>query len=429
MAINALAQFTGSDGTTIANYQPDAGNLVGMNLNSGGQPVITGNRLRASAGSGGAVCLYAFRQRLVSADDPVIAVARRFSGTGAFDLMTRWNKDALGLAFYGYMVRWMEDGGTKKFMLIRWNAGSTTLGTYNDDWTAGQDRTIKIQATGSGATVTVKVFIDGVERISYDDTDGSRITTPGNACFDLLELGTVGATDGIHLDTFQIGEGSLEPLSGLQVEGNSQASGDYNTLVPDVVAGLNQVTDYGRVAVSGDTVAQMITQFATQITPVYHSNQPRFVVVLVDPGNDYGVNGTSAADTYDLVCDYADLVHGLGANARFVTATVSHRTSGGLPGDYNTVMDTLNGLLRTDAAGKIDALWDIAATTAAIGGGSPAAYTSDGVHYTQTTADAIRPEGITRINSQLSLGGGGGSGSGLSIILLQLAPNGFLPRY
>lgn len=41
--------------------------------------------------------------------------------------------------------------------------------------------TFLVRVTGTGATVTVKVFVNGVEKDSADDTSASRITTAGHA--------------------------------------------------------------------------------------------------------------------------------------------------------------------------------------------------------------------------------------------------------
>ena len=35
----------------------------------------------------------------------------------------------------------------------------------------------KITVTGTGATVTIKGYLNDVEKVTYDDTDGTRITS------------------------------------------------------------------------------------------------------------------------------------------------------------------------------------------------------------------------------------------------------------
>ena len=64
--------------------------------------------------------------------------------------------------------------------LIRLYRDSTPLGgaNYNGGYleTSGT-HTLKLSVSGTGATVTIKLYIDGTERISFDDTDAGRLTS------------------------------------------------------------------------------------------------------------------------------------------------------------------------------------------------------------------------------------------------------------
>lgn len=71
--------------------------------------------------------------------------------------------------------------GSTSIGLLRFNAGSaTTLGTLTVA-ALGIGDTLKLSVTGTGATVTLEAFINGVSAGTFGDTDANRITS-GTRC-------------------------------------------------------------------------------------------------------------------------------------------------------------------------------------------------------------------------------------------------------
>lgn len=63
--------------------------------------------------------------------------------------------------------------------VVRRVAGSDTGGTGSPAACTGSGHTLKMTVTGTGATVTVKIYKNGSEIFSWGDTDAGRITTAG----------------------------------------------------------------------------------------------------------------------------------------------------------------------------------------------------------------------------------------------------------
>jgi hypothetical protein len=81
-------------------------------------------------------------------------------------------------AFTTYAAEW--DGVNGVWSIKRYNAGSATSGgTYSMTATPGANVHAKLTVSGSGATVTVTLYLNGVQRIQWSDTSGSRLTSAG----------------------------------------------------------------------------------------------------------------------------------------------------------------------------------------------------------------------------------------------------------
>jgi hypothetical protein len=190
--------FTDANGTDIVSHTGETGASWTKHTNSdynSGAGAIQDNRLY---NTGGNVVFYA--SGVPSSPDydvqanvhVVTVVSGRTAGVAGRISNTSANTM--------YQARY-TDAGT--FTLTKIVTGSqTTLGTYDPtDLTPGQSATIKLSMVGS----TIKMFVDGVERVSVTDT---AITAAGRAGVRLVGAGS--STTAFHLDTFS----ALHPGAG-----------------------------------------------------------------------------------------------------------------------------------------------------------------------------------------------------------------------
>lgn len=85
---------------------------------------------------------------------------------------------------------------------------------------------------------------------------------------------------------------------------------EYNT----IVSGWK----YTNVGVSGQTLTQMIADFAAEVAPLYNGALTKNIFLLYEGTNEMHVNGTTVDATVALVADYVNLVHALGATAKII---------------------------------------------------------------------------------------------------------------
>jgi hypothetical protein len=183
-----------------------------------------------------------------------------YSDTLQTGIVTRMASDgATGYGFgYGYY-------GGVKWMLVKFNSqygGHEILGSATLSSTTA---TVKLVATGSGDTVTVKAYVDGTEVISYSDTASDRVTAPGKPglasyCYTdpYISVDNFKAyydlTGGPLILTGQVAtasHGTITPVTEFIVTplGRSATTG-YGTIVPEVsVVPLGQQAQSGYGAV------------------------------------------------------------------------------------------------------------------------------------------------------------------------------------
>lgn len=108
----------------------------------------------------------------------------------------------------GYIA--VLEGGTGVIHVRRSWDGSDLFTETISGFSASTDYRIRIQAEGTGATVTVSLWVDDVEAASspYSDTDASRITSVNDPAFYVRDGG--GASTAIprvyEFDTGQVGQ-------------------------------------------------------------------------------------------------------------------------------------------------------------------------------------------------------------------------------
>lgn len=108
-----------------------------------------------------------------------------------------------GTHYFGIAGR-VQNGST--YYMVWYNGGvytmlrsGTTVGTYNATQNIATAYTWKLDISGTGATVSLAFYLDGVSRITYSDTDGARITSAGNAAVFQRDGST---TTGCHWESF-----------------------------------------------------------------------------------------------------------------------------------------------------------------------------------------------------------------------------------
>lgn len=204
MAQFASDTFTGTSGTELSAYNAAwTRHTVASTATIDGR-ISSANRLRG-VGSGGGAAVYYHSGSPAGSDYSVTVDVTEMSdamyGAGPCARM-----DTVANTFY--YARWYTVGATDVIQLYRFVAGAVTqLGSdVNANFTTGTTRALKLEVTGTGATVTVNVYIDGsgTPSITYPDTDATRITATGKAGFRLGYGGssTPSDTTCLHLDNF-----------------------------------------------------------------------------------------------------------------------------------------------------------------------------------------------------------------------------------
>lgn len=96
-----------------------------------------------------------------------------------------------------YNVFWAPDGTLALYRVISSTMTQIATGTAA---ISNGTHTVKLQATGTGASVLLEVFIDGAgsPALSFSDTDAARLTTPGK--FGVYLAGATGGSAGIHFN-------------------------------------------------------------------------------------------------------------------------------------------------------------------------------------------------------------------------------------
>jgi hypothetical protein len=367
------------------------------------EPVVTATgRLRA--GTGNETEAWFFKCPPPSADHSVAGMFTRLDGDGVIDIWARFRK--IGSNLQGYAARWYQ--GT--WYVYRWHEnGATSLGAYVDAFGTGQQRTAKLEVSGTGATVTVNLYIGGVLVITAGDTDANRVTDTGVVGFTFYSLDTIGDTHGMQLDSVRAGEGATIDLPPLLIcEGDSEMAS--TGLATAVSAAMSHDHDFVMIATPGEKLSAMIGQVNTQVEPLVHNLIPTVVVLLLGGTNDYDFDTATGATVYGRLTSYADAVHPVHDDVRLIVCTIPHRNYAGDRADINDDIDDGDVLTLANGDGKFEQVWDLPATI----GSDPATYTNDGLHLTAGAVATLAPVGAAIIDAEFtsisigpgSIGGG-----------------------
>lgn len=165
VSANLLDTFTEASTTAITSHTPDNGGTWTQNTsyNSGTTPALSvGTSGRAYLSSGSDALVY--HSDTPAANGAVVSNVY-IAGTGFAAIGVRTATSGAGS-----LQAVVDNGGFLGAGVLRLyrygGAGTASLGTYTQTWTTGQTYEIAIYANGT----TVKVFVDGIERISVTET-------------------------------------------------------------------------------------------------------------------------------------------------------------------------------------------------------------------------------------------------------------------
>jgi hypothetical protein len=115
-----------------------------------------------------------------SADQYAKATLDGIVGTDSFDTLGVTARNSADVATNDdcYAVVFYDATPPELNIIRRVNGTNTQLASDTSQSWASTD-TVEIEVTGVGATVTIKAFRNGVEIVSFGDTDGARITAAG----------------------------------------------------------------------------------------------------------------------------------------------------------------------------------------------------------------------------------------------------------
>ena len=232
--------FTDSDGTSVTSHTGETGATWTNHPSYTNGAKIQNNRAH---GNNDYRVLYASGSP-ASADYDVEAVVRKVTGLNHAGVVGRCSTSTNTY----YAAVWENAGPWwRLYKLV--SGTSTSLGTYSDNPAEGTDRTVKLQMRGT----SIKVFVDGTERISVTD---SAISDAGRAGIRLL-YGT--ATTGYHVDSITATDAvtTVTGAAALSGTGALDTTGTRTTLAGAALSGTGALdaggtrTTFGAATLSG----------------------------------------------------------------------------------------------------------------------------------------------------------------------------------
>lgn len=190
---------TDTAGTLIDAHTANTGGTWIKNTEQPGTGVISdANRMRSTSTTIG---MYYCPATPATADYATQADFVPVGSPASDNYMGIWVRFTTGAVRTGYLLAYAR--ALSRWELVRHNAGSfTILATYSATLTAST--TVRLTVTGTGTTVTCIANIGGTDRIIFNDTSGSRITSVNKA--GVFFNGTSSNTNGDHLDNIAASE-------------------------------------------------------------------------------------------------------------------------------------------------------------------------------------------------------------------------------
>jgi hypothetical protein len=207
--------FTGGNGSSISGRTASGGGT--WSVHTGTAAVIYNNAMR-SAGAAS----YFFHSAVAQADGESVAGQFIWKTTQTIGVLSRCSP-ASGGSFY--MAYWASGP------LSIWRKKNGALAQIKTGITVTADalnHEIKIKTTGTGASVLIEVYFDGVLKDSFSDTDPLRITTLGAGGFVFADAGS--DTLGYHLGSISGDDPSSTSATATTLSGpTSGISGEAST--------------------------------------------------------------------------------------------------------------------------------------------------------------------------------------------------------
>jgi len=180
-------------------------------------------------------------------------------------------------------------------------------------------------------------------------------------------------------------------------QGASAAANNLYAPYPYLLAmpGLWNTFDKG---VNGNTVANMLTTYTTQVSPLFDATAPANVCIVFAGTNDFAINGATVATTYANLVTLCQAIRAVGF--KVVVVQMPSRTGNNAIGgeSLDTDKTAYNALIDANWTTFADAEFVLPSTITANGSFSNTTYfQTDGVHPNQFTHNTIFGPGLTTI--------------------------------
>lgn len=192
--------FTGTDGTLLKAHTGELGATwtEGIGFPTTNQPQIDAyGRIRHKSGPASGVF---FASGVATSDGEYVeAVVWTHTTAIGFGILARGHVNLAGSA-RGYMGYYSSTVGVWKILRLDNSATFTQVGgTGTKALSAAAGHTVRVTVTGTGASVSIELIVDGTTVLTVSDTSGSRITTFGSP--GVYFEGAIGAFAGTQIDT------------------------------------------------------------------------------------------------------------------------------------------------------------------------------------------------------------------------------------
>lgn len=338
MTLRTNDTFTDVDTTLISLHTGETGATwaFGTGFSSNEPRISNANRLRAG-GSGGTVV---FASGVATADGEVTeATVETLTTAVSFGIFARGHINLGGVA-RGYLAIYTTTGGVWKILRLDNSTTFTQVGSNATQALSVASHTVKLTVSGTGATVTILLEVDGATVINTTDTTGSRITTFGRAgvYFDTTNSNTAGT----HIDSITYNDGvGGSTVTGVTVSpSTATVAGGATQTFTATVAGTGGPSQ----SVTWTTTAGSITSGGVLTAPAA-TGSVQTVTVTATSVQDGAFSGTATvtvpvATTYDVTTPADGRIYPLsGVTTGTASFTFSGTYSGTAPDQWRLVND------------------------------------------------------------------------------------------
>jgi lysophospholipase L1-like esterase len=376
--------FTDAADTPLASHTGETNAAWTVKL--GDARISNANRLRGQTNT---THSYYCSGRPASADYYVEAVLYVASSTSGFrcGVLGRYYPPTNS----GYSAQYENWGGAARWELA---SNGVVIGSYAQALTIGQSYTLRLDMVGS----TIRVLIDGVERISVTNTEQTLRYRAGITMF-----GVMTNTTGIHIDSITATSVMATPNI-LVADGDSITAGlvantlPWPTQVGTIIGGTWTISNR---AVPSQTLADMESDASIEIDGLFGHEYTRAILVCFAGTNDIYGNvdaDDTAATTLSRLSTYCTARNAVGWDLVVVTMLPRTVTTGSLPAvqqtHFNSRRAAFNTSVRANYLTYADRLADVALNTTIgeDGDQSDTTYYQDGVHPTNAGAAILASE-------------------------------------